>query len=226
VYAWPCACLLLREPAKLARLTHPAHPERSQDPETIGARLGAPGPPPPTHPPGPGGGGPSDSAISLTIAAAQYGRRVYYGTLADLITSLEDAQASGKLQSGATSMALPSSPRTRASRTGARSLETRSRPLLSSTGSCATATSSTSEAAATGRASTPSSGRFSTATRARDPPPSPPGTEEKGDQDELKPVTPGRVSDFRPPDVSDFRPALTGPKQSESRLSHPTMVPR
>jgi hypothetical protein len=30
-------------------------------------------------------------AISLAIAAAQSGRRVYYGTLADLITSLEEA---------------------------------------------------------------------------------------------------------------------------------------
>lgn len=36
-------------------------------------------------------------AISLAIATAQSGRRVYYGTLADLITSLEDAQASGRL---------------------------------------------------------------------------------------------------------------------------------
>ena len=32
------------------------------------------------------------------IAAAQSGRRVYYGTLADLITSLEEAQAAGRLQ--------------------------------------------------------------------------------------------------------------------------------
>jgi hypothetical protein len=31
--------------------------------------------------------------ISLAIAAAQSGRRVYFGTLADLITSLEEAQA-------------------------------------------------------------------------------------------------------------------------------------
>ena len=37
-------------------------------------------------------------AISLGIAAAQSGRRVYYGTLADLITSLEKAQAAGHLQ--------------------------------------------------------------------------------------------------------------------------------
>lgn len=47
---------------------------------------------------GPPGVGKTHLAISLAIAAAQYGRRVYYGTLADLITSLEEAQASGKLQ--------------------------------------------------------------------------------------------------------------------------------
>nr|NIN10276.1 ATP-binding protein [Gemmatimonadales bacterium]NIN49067.1 ATP-binding protein [Gemmatimonadales bacterium]NIP06531.1 ATP-binding protein [Gemmatimonadales bacterium]NIS63749.1 ATP-binding protein [Gemmatimonadales bacterium] len=35
-------------------------------------------------------------AISLAIAAAQSGRRVYYGTLADLIASLEEAQAAGR----------------------------------------------------------------------------------------------------------------------------------
>lgn len=38
-------------------------------------------------------------AISLPIAAAPSGRGVYYGKLADLITSLEEAQASGRLQS-------------------------------------------------------------------------------------------------------------------------------
>lgn len=36
-------------------------------------------------------------AISLAIAAAQRGRRTYYGTLIDLITSLEEAQAAGRL---------------------------------------------------------------------------------------------------------------------------------
>ena len=39
------------------------------------------------------GVGKTHLAISLAIAAAQSGRRVYYGTLADLITSLEEAQA-------------------------------------------------------------------------------------------------------------------------------------
>jgi DNA replication protein DnaC len=47
---------------------------------------------------GPPGVGKTHVAISLAIAAAQHGRRVNYGTLADLITSLEEAQASGKLQ--------------------------------------------------------------------------------------------------------------------------------
>ena len=42
---------------------------------------------------GPPGVGKTHLAISLAIAAAQSGRRVYYGALADLITSLEEAQA-------------------------------------------------------------------------------------------------------------------------------------
>jgi DNA replication protein DnaC len=45
---------------------------------------------------GPPGVGKTHLAISLAIEAAQSGRRVYYGTLADLITSLEEAKASGK----------------------------------------------------------------------------------------------------------------------------------
>jgi DNA replication protein DnaC len=46
---------------------------------------------------GPPGVGKTHLAISLAIAAAQSGRRVYYGTLADLIASLEEAQAAGRL---------------------------------------------------------------------------------------------------------------------------------
>ena len=46
---------------------------------------------------GPPGVGKTHLAISLAIAAAQSGRRVYYGTLSDLITSLEEAQAAGRL---------------------------------------------------------------------------------------------------------------------------------
>src|SRR5690606_28273167 len=47
---------------------------------------------------GPPGVGKTHLALSLAIAAAQHGRRVYYGTLADLITSLEEAQAAGRFQ--------------------------------------------------------------------------------------------------------------------------------
>lgn len=46
---------------------------------------------------GPPGVGKTHLAISLAIAAAQAGRRVYYGTLVDLITSLEEAKAPGRL---------------------------------------------------------------------------------------------------------------------------------
>jgi DNA replication protein DnaC len=61
---------------------------------------------------GPPGVGKTHLAISLAIAAAQNGRRVYYGTLADLIASLEEAQAAGRLQAPLkvlTHPALPSS---------------------------------------------------------------------------------------------------------------------
>lgn len=46
---------------------------------------------------GPPGVGKTHLAISLAIAAAQAGRRVYYGTLVDLIGSLEEAKAAGRL---------------------------------------------------------------------------------------------------------------------------------
>ncbi len=46
---------------------------------------------------GPPGVGKTHLAISLASAAARSGRRVYYGTLADLITSLEEAQQAGRL---------------------------------------------------------------------------------------------------------------------------------
>lgn len=45
---------------------------------------------------GPPGVGKTHLAISLAINAAQSGRRVYFGTLADLITSLEEAKAAGR----------------------------------------------------------------------------------------------------------------------------------
>src|SRR5690606_25669747 len=41
---------------------------------------------------GPPGVGKTHLAVSLAVAAAQSGRRVYYTTLADLVTSLEEAQ--------------------------------------------------------------------------------------------------------------------------------------
>lgn len=47
---------------------------------------------------GPPGVGKTHLAIGLAIACAQSGRRVYYSTLADLITSLEEAQTAGRLR--------------------------------------------------------------------------------------------------------------------------------
>ncbi len=46
---------------------------------------------------GPPGVGKTHLAISLAIAAAESGRRVYYGTLASLVASLEEARAAGQL---------------------------------------------------------------------------------------------------------------------------------
>jgi DNA replication protein DnaC len=46
---------------------------------------------------GPPGVGKTHLAISLAVASAESGRRVYYATLADLIASLEEAQLSGQL---------------------------------------------------------------------------------------------------------------------------------
>jgi DNA replication protein DnaC len=57
---------------------------------------------------GPPGVGKTHLAISLAIAAAQSGRRVYYGTLADLITSLEEAQQAGRLTQRLKTLIVPS----------------------------------------------------------------------------------------------------------------------
>lgn len=46
---------------------------------------------------GPPGVGKTHLAISLAIAAAESGLRVYYGTLVNLIESLEQARAAGQL---------------------------------------------------------------------------------------------------------------------------------
>lgn len=57
---------------------------------------------------GPPGVGKSHLAISLAIAAAESGRRVYYGSLAELIRSLEEAQAAGKLVPRLKTLTYPS----------------------------------------------------------------------------------------------------------------------
>ena len=56
---------------------------------------------------GPPGVGKTHLAISLAVAAAESGRRVYYGTLADLIQSLEEAQASGRLPQRMKTLTFP-----------------------------------------------------------------------------------------------------------------------
>ncbi len=46
---------------------------------------------------GPPGVGKTHLALSLAVAAAPSGRWIYYGSLADLIASLEEAQAGSRL---------------------------------------------------------------------------------------------------------------------------------
>lgn len=57
---------------------------------------------------GPPGVGKTHLAISLAVAAAERGRRVYYSTLADLVTSLEEAQAAGRLAARLKTLTHPS----------------------------------------------------------------------------------------------------------------------
>ena len=57
---------------------------------------------------GPPGVGKTHLAISLAIAAAESGRRVYYGTLGDLIASLEEAQTAGHLVHRLKTLSFPS----------------------------------------------------------------------------------------------------------------------
>jgi len=47
---------------------------------------------------GPAGVGKTHLAVSLAITAAERGRRVYYGTLADLVISLVEAERQGRLR--------------------------------------------------------------------------------------------------------------------------------
>ena len=57
---------------------------------------------------GPPGVGKSHLAVSLAVTAAQRGRRVYFTTLADLLHSLEDAQAGGRLAPRLRTLVFPS----------------------------------------------------------------------------------------------------------------------
>ena len=57
---------------------------------------------------GPPGVGKTHLAISLAIAAAESGRRGYYGTLGDLITSLEEASQAGRLLHRMKTLSFPS----------------------------------------------------------------------------------------------------------------------
>jgi len=57
---------------------------------------------------GPPGVGKTHLAISLAITAAESGRRVYYGTLGDLIASLEEAQTAGHLTQRLKTLSFPS----------------------------------------------------------------------------------------------------------------------
>lgn len=57
---------------------------------------------------GPPGVGKTHLALSLAVAAVQSGRRVYYATLGELITSLEEAQQAGHLTQRMRTLTFPS----------------------------------------------------------------------------------------------------------------------
>jgi DNA replication protein DnaC len=57
---------------------------------------------------GPPGVGKTHLALSLAVAAAERGRRVYFTTLADLLHSLEEAQAGGRLAPRLRTLVFPS----------------------------------------------------------------------------------------------------------------------
>ena len=57
---------------------------------------------------GPPGVGKTHLALSLAVAAAESGRRVYFTTLADLLHSLEDAQTGGRLLPRIRTLVFPS----------------------------------------------------------------------------------------------------------------------
>jgi DNA replication protein DnaC len=57
---------------------------------------------------GPAGVGKTHLAISLAIQAAERGRRIYYGTLADLVLSLVEAERHGRLRERLAALRQPS----------------------------------------------------------------------------------------------------------------------
>ena len=57
---------------------------------------------------GPAGVGKTHLAISLAITAAERGRRVYYGTLSDLVLSLVEAERQGKFRERLAALRQPS----------------------------------------------------------------------------------------------------------------------
>ena len=57
---------------------------------------------------GPPGVGKTHLALSLAVAAAEHGRRVYFTTLADLLSSLEEAQSAGRLTHRLRTLVFPS----------------------------------------------------------------------------------------------------------------------
>lgn len=57
---------------------------------------------------GPAGVGKTHLAVSLAVVAAERGRRIYYGTLADLVLSLVEAERQGRLRDRLATLRQPS----------------------------------------------------------------------------------------------------------------------